>query len=146
MAEHKIQSNDGALHLTLHRVPKALGALRRHWAPDALAVSFKLETDEALLIKKSARAIADHGVHVVVANELHSRKDVVYLVAPKQGSGGVESTSNGEVRDDGNDMHVEVTKVMRPEDDPVIENVLVERIVAAHQRHMAAAGAQGGGV
>lgn len=29
-----------------------LGVLRREWAPDALAVSFKLETDEQLLLDK----------------------------------------------------------------------------------------------
>lgn len=48
-AEHKIQSRDGPLELHLDRVPKALGTLRALWAPDALVVSFKLETDEALL-------------------------------------------------------------------------------------------------
>ena len=34
------------------QVPKMLGVLRRRWAPEALAVSFKLETDQALLIDK----------------------------------------------------------------------------------------------
>ncbi len=34
------------------QVPKMLGVLRRQWAPEALTVSFKLETDEALLIDK----------------------------------------------------------------------------------------------
>lgn len=30
-----------------------LGVLRRDWAPEALAVSFKLETDEQLLLDKA---------------------------------------------------------------------------------------------
>ena len=34
------------------QVPKMLGALRRAWAPEAFIVSFKLETDEGLLISK----------------------------------------------------------------------------------------------
>ena len=35
------------------QVPKMLGMLRREWAPEALAVSFKLETDEQLLVDKA---------------------------------------------------------------------------------------------
>lgn len=38
------------------QVPKMLGALRRDWCPRALIVSFKLETDDALLIRKARLA------------------------------------------------------------------------------------------
>ena len=34
------------------QVPKMLGSLRHVWAPEAFLVSFKLETDEGLLIRK----------------------------------------------------------------------------------------------
>ena len=34
------------------QVPKMLGSLRHKWAPEAFLVSFKLETDEGLLISK----------------------------------------------------------------------------------------------
>ena len=34
------------------QVPKMLGSLRHVWAPEAFLVSFKLETDEKLLISK----------------------------------------------------------------------------------------------
>lgn len=34
------------------QVPKMLGTLRSTWAPDAFIVSFKLETDEQILISK----------------------------------------------------------------------------------------------
>lgn len=119
-----------------------LGTLRRAWCPAAMLVSFKLETDEQILLRKvrggggsvAARgaglrsdaclasacmsrplalhlaavllasqcapsaaallpcrclsqawgAIEAHGVHLVVANELHSRKDRVWLVARGQ--------------------------------------------------------------
>ena len=36
----------------MSQVPKMLGVLRRAWAPEAFVVSFKLETDEGLLINK----------------------------------------------------------------------------------------------
>lgn len=34
------------------QVPKMLALLRHRWAPEAFAVSFKLETDESILISK----------------------------------------------------------------------------------------------
>ena len=80
MAEHKIQSSDGPLQLNLQRTPKVLGLLRHDWCPQAMIVSFKLETDEPLLLSKAKRAIEVYDVHLVVANMLHTRKDTVYLV------------------------------------------------------------------
>ena len=34
------------------QVPKMLGVLKHVWAPEAFVVSFKLETDENILLKK----------------------------------------------------------------------------------------------
>eukprot|EP00798_Chlamydomonas_sp_ICE-L_P011496 gene11496-34213_t len=51
LAEHKIQSSGGPLALSLHKVPKMLGLLTQQWAPKAMVVSFKLETDPDILIK-----------------------------------------------------------------------------------------------
>lgn len=75
LAEHKLQSRDGALAMNLQNVPKCLGLLRHEWAPCAFHVSFKLETDKALLIRKAQASIAAYGMHCVVANMLHTRKD-----------------------------------------------------------------------
>ena len=47
-----------------------LGQLTTVWAPRAFVVSFKLETDANILVKKAAGAIANYGVHLVVANLL----------------------------------------------------------------------------
>lgn len=54
-------------------MPKVLGTLRKEWCPEAFAVSFKLETDEGLLLQKAQGAIDRYGVHSVVANLLHDR-------------------------------------------------------------------------
>jgi phosphopantothenoylcysteine synthetase/decarboxylase len=75
LPEHKIQSRDGELNLELQQVPKCLGLLRNEWAPTALHVSFKLETDEQLLLQKSKASITRYGVHCVVANELNTRTE-----------------------------------------------------------------------
>lgn len=59
MEEHKIQSgahSDG-LHLHLKTVPKCLTLVRREWAPQSFVVSFKLETDPDMLLKKAYAAI-----------------------------------------------------------------------------------------
>ncbi|KAL6767617.1 COAB1 [Auxenochlorella protothecoides x Auxenochlorella symbiontica] len=79
MVEHKI-SGAGPLVLELQKVPKLLGELTSVWAPHATVVSFKLETDEEVLLTKAKAAIQKYGVDAVLANELHSRKERVTLL------------------------------------------------------------------
>jgi phosphopantothenate-cysteine ligase len=57
-----------------------LAPLVKHWVPGAFVVSFKLETDENLLIKKAKKALDTYQHRIVVANLLHSRKERVILV------------------------------------------------------------------
>lgn len=119
LATHKIQSRAGPLTLTLTPVPKLLGVLRRQWAPRAFVVSFKLETDWDLLRSKAQQAIDKYGVHLVVANELHSRFDEVLLIPNAQGGKGGERV------------------VERPKDDPDIESTLVDAVAGVHFKFIA---------
>jgi phosphopantothenate-cysteine ligase len=101
--EHKIQSReeeenggddagDGAtsrgdgdgkdLILRLRPVPKALGVLRSEWAPHGFVVSFKLETDPAVLRTKAGRAMDQYGSHLVIGNLLQSRHEKVWVLSP----------------------------------------------------------------
>lgn len=48
-----MQSGHGAPTISLQLVPKMLAPLVSLWVPNAFVVSFKLETDENLLIIKS---------------------------------------------------------------------------------------------
>lgn len=82
LSDHKIQSREGSLKLDLQVVPKALGILKEKWAPKAFVVSFKLETDDNILLEKAKGAIQKYHVHAVVANILHLRKKTVKLVQP----------------------------------------------------------------
>jgi len=116
MAEHKIPSSGGNLTLSLDKVPKCLGILRREWAPRGLVVSFKLETDRNVLMDKAEAAVETYGVDMVVANVLHERNERVYLVS-RGNVGGAE-----EVRCRG--------------DDTEIEEHLVDRVIALHYEHM----------
>ncbi|EIE89907.1 hypothetical protein RO3G_14618 [Rhizopus delemar RA 99-880] len=66
MVEHKIQSSDGGLTLTLDQVPKFLKPL--------------LETDANLLVPKARQALTRYGHQVVIGNMLATRKQTVTLI------------------------------------------------------------------
>eukprot|EP00761_Pharyngomonas_kirbyi_P014468 gb/GECH01014498.1/.p1 GENE.gb/GECH01014498.1/~~gb/GECH01014498.1/.p1 ORF type:complete len:308 (+),score=77.96 gb/GECH01014498.1/:1-924(+) len=81
MSEHKIQSGSSEkLQIELHSVPKVLGAIKSEWNPYALLISFKLETDEDLLISKAQSSVEKYGVDIVVANMLQNYKYRVTLL------------------------------------------------------------------
>ncbi|KAF2747460.1 phosphopantothenate-cysteine ligase-like protein [Sporormia fimetaria CBS 119925] len=106
MVEHKIQSNEEfsqsslipptaavdttkgsairthgkSLIIDLEPVPKFLKQLVDGWAPDAMIVSFKLETDPAMLVKKAKYALKKYSHHLVIGNLLMTRKwEVVFI-------------------------------------------------------------------
>lgn len=102
MVEHKIQSNEeflsksgdqdasakkqaarthgNSLVIDLDPVPKFLKQLVDVWAPDAIIVSFKLETDPSILVKKAEYALNKYAHHLVIGNLLTTRKwEVVFV-------------------------------------------------------------------
>ncbi|XP_078580376.1 phosphopantothenate--cysteine ligase-like [Branchiostoma floridae x Branchiostoma japonicum] len=80
LPEHKIQSADGPLQITMQMTPKMLSPLVKEWAPQAFTVSFKLETDTSILIKKAKQALQKYSHQVVIANILETRKKTVTIV------------------------------------------------------------------
>jgi len=113
LSQHKIQSNSG-LQLNLKQVPKMLRSVTSLWAKDCYIVSFKLETDHDILIKKAKDAIEKYRVNLVVANQLDTRRDVVYLLTPS----------------DENDRNI--VKVVRPKECELIEPSFINEIVKQH--------------
>ncbi|KAK4543451.1 hypothetical protein LTR36_005594 [Oleoguttula mirabilis] len=107
MVEHKIQSSedfhqdamtngqggrapaahmDGkSLMIDLDPVPKFLKQLVDAWAPQSMIVSFKLETDPALLAKKARYALEKYAHHLVIGNMLSTRKWEVLFVSADGG-------------------------------------------------------------
>lgn len=81
MPKHKIQSS-GAPKISLELVPKILKPLVSSWVPQAFVVSFKLETDDSLLIAKSRESLMKYNHRLVIANMLHTRKTRVVFVTP----------------------------------------------------------------
>ena len=107
MVEHKIQSSEEfherlpngesgrppAAHMEEKRliidldpVPKFLKLLVDGWAPRAMIISFKLETDPSILADKARHALKKYSHHLVIGNLLNTRKWEVLFVS----SGGGE--------------------------------------------------------
>ncbi|KAJ1527471.1 hypothetical protein ONE63_007444 [Megalurothrips usitatus] len=80
MPTHKIQSQDGVPTIHLELVPKILQPLVSLWVPSAYVVSFKLETDENILIKKARSALNTYKHKIVIGNLLQSRRNRVVFV------------------------------------------------------------------
>ena len=83
MPTHKIQSNVNGLELKLKPAPKLLGKLKAEWCPSAFICSFKLETDQDLLIKKCKQSLDRYKHHLVIGNILEERKHKVTILNAK---------------------------------------------------------------
>ena len=124
-AEHKIQSSDNkenGLTLRLKPVPKTIGLLRSQWAPSAFCVSFKLETDSAILREKAERAVKSYGVHLVIGNILETRYDKVWILCPE--------TQRSKNPDDPKQWQFEEISRMSPADD--LEDLILDKVVESH--------------
>jgi phosphopantothenoylcysteine synthetase/decarboxylase len=83
IADHKIQSHGSSkLIMDLDPVPKFLKRLVERWTPGAMIVSFKLETDDNLLIGKARQALERYSHQLVIGNLLQTRKHRVVFVTP----------------------------------------------------------------
>ncbi|XP_003706167.2 phosphopantothenoylcysteine synthetase [Megachile rotundata] len=80
LAVHKISSEEPQT-IALQLVPKVLAPLVSLWVPRAYVVSFKLETDENLLIAKARNALNRYKHNLVIANMLQTRKQQVTIVS-----------------------------------------------------------------
>lgn len=145
MAEHKIQSGDlpdplsedspapastttkagngRKLVIDLDPVPKFLKRLVERWAPDGMIVSFKLETDSRILLKKCHQALERYQHNLVIGNLLSTRKHEVVFVQPGQ---------KGEYVDE----WVRVPIAGEGEDQLEIESEIVPKVVRLHEEIM----------
>lgn len=118
MVEHKIQSNEEfsqthahetahatarlpaartegrKLVIDLEPVPKFLKQLVDGWAPDGIIVSFKLETDPSILVKKAKYALEKYSHHLVIGNLLSTRKWEVVFVSRMDGEKWIRVPAN----------------------------------------------------
>ncbi|CAF1127109.1 unnamed protein product [Rotaria sordida] len=79
LTEHKIPSGQNELIIRLKPVPKLLGSIKGEYAPDALIVSFKLETDEKILEEKCLQSADKYNQDIIIGNLLKTRRDQVRI-------------------------------------------------------------------
>lgn len=109
MPKHKIQAQpSGRLVVDLEAVPKFLRRLVDSWAPQAMIVSFKLETDNSILIKKATEALRRYHHQLVIGNLLQTRKNEVVFVTPD----GLESWVR--LSDDKKDKNTDIESLIIP--------------------------------
>lgn len=116
VSEHKIQSNGGhggKLIVDLDPVPKFLRRLVDEWTPGAMIVSFKLETDESILLKKAKTALDRYSHQLVIGNLLQHRKTHVIFVTPES------------------DVDISLTPE-QVEKDVEIESLIIPKVVQMH--------------
>ncbi|TRY91490.1 hypothetical protein DNTS_029470 [Danionella cerebrum] len=118
MPEHKIQSSNGPLQISMKMVPKMLSPLVKDWAPQAFIVSFKLETNPSILLEKAQHALETYKHQAVVANVLDTRRGYVVVVTK-------DTHYELVLTDD------EVTKKME------IEDKIVSKLTSAHTHFIA---------
>ncbi|ARF02690.1 SWPV1-087 [Shearwaterpox virus] len=80
MPEHKIDSTGEEITIKMKTVPKMLSHLVNDWAPNAFVVSFKLETDDSIVIKKARDALTKYKHHAVIANLMKDRRTNVVII------------------------------------------------------------------
>ncbi|WVR07514.1 hypothetical protein IAU60_004556 [Kwoniella sp. DSM 27419] len=157
VAEHKIQSSKGTLSLEMDQVPKVLRPLVQEWTPEGYIVSFKLETDQELLIPKARMALSRYGHQLVIGNDLHKRKyEVVFVERPAavsrlpEGGDDQDQRESSSVKgDDAGEDHYQETW-LRLDDlkreregsgitgEVEIEEMIVSQLVDRHDRWIAA--------
>lgn len=71
---------DGGLQVKLSPVPKFLSRITHNWCPGAFVTSFKLETDQKILLYKCELSLLKYGQALVIGNLLQTRKDEVVFV------------------------------------------------------------------
>lgn len=147
---HKIQSASGPLELKLSLVPKALKPLTQRWCPSAFIVSFKLETDAAIVLTKARGALAKYSHSLVIANLLETRRHEVWFVHPKpqQQQQHTSCSTRASANTDpelgiGTEAELDATGVERlviSEDQEKkgyeLESLIIDRLVALHAAHM----------
>ncbi|KAF9269392.1 DFP-domain-containing protein [Marasmius fiardii PR-910] len=136
LSEHKIQSGKGNLSIEMDQVPKILKPMVEEWSRDGFIVSFKLETDQTLLIPKAQAALERYGHQVVIGNDLHRRKfEVVFVSSSPSVTGKTEPSPAGQAASASN----KAVRWLRLDPQIVeqgkeIEEDIVAELVKRHQR------------
>ncbi|MCJ1407354.1 hypothetical protein MMC19_001425 [Ptychographa xylographoides] len=166
LSEHKIQSTDVGsdrvdegsqkkqddktsqapgrkLVIDLDPVPKFLKHLVDGWAPEGMIVSFKLETDPALLVSKCRTALERYAHHLVIGNLLYSRSWEVVFVTSGAGERWIRIPTHRRIKSISAPFGVSSTANNHNEafadSSPLeIESLIVPEVADMHRHHIEA--------
>lgn len=139
------------LIIDLDPVPKFLKNLVDGWAPEGMIVSFKLETDPAILVQKAKYSLDRYQHHLVIGNLLATRKWEVVFVAPgskdqwirvprskrKRTFGGVEDLIGAAARGaEVGDEPLNPNELPDGEPELEIESLIIPAVEALHTSHI----------
>ncbi|KAL8413611.1 hypothetical protein RB594_005032 [Gaeumannomyces avenae] len=172
MAEHKIQStnaldpdpgaDDGEtfdnfdssprvprskrLVVDLDPVPKFLKNLVDGWAPQGMIVSFKLETDPAILVHKARYSLDRYQHHLVIGNLLATRKWEVVFVAPAcpdrwirlptAAAAAAAAAASSQATSASEERPIDPAALPDGDPDLEIESLIIPAVQELHSRHM----------
>lgn len=133
------------LVIDLDPVPKFLKSLVDGWAPRGMIVSYKLETDPAILVGKARGSLARFQHHLVIGNLLATRKWEVVFVAPgledrwlRVGRAG----GGGDAWTDDEGRRLRAGEVPQGEPEREIEALIIPSVRELHDRHVREANAK----
>lgn len=121
------------LVIDLDPVPKFLKKLVEAWAPDAMIISFKLETDPSLLLYKCRQSLDRYSHHLVIGNLLSTRKNEVVFV-DHQGEQWIRLPHKGESEGSGAIATGQHPIVEGEEEE--IESIIIPQCVRRHEELM----------
>ncbi|KAG6006975.1 hypothetical protein E4U21_006495 [Claviceps maximensis] len=139
------------LIVDLDPVPKFLKNLVDGWAPQGMIVSYKLETDPAILVRKARYSLERYQHHLVIGNLLSTRKWEVVFVSPRREDRWLrvspsppQAQARSTAAEDG-EPSTAAHRPLRPEDlppgdpDVEIEKLIIPAVAALHDEHIAGA-------
>ena len=130
--------DSGELTLTLHPVPKVIPLIREAWAPHAFCVTFKLETDKAILYDKAKIAMKRYNVHLVIGNILATRHEQVWLVEKEDPP--IDSTTSNTENDSNSDNYT-MMEISRASSETKtldeLEDAMISEVVQKHFEYIA---------
>ncbi|TLD07092.1 hypothetical protein PgNI_10677 [Pyricularia grisea] len=139
------------LIVDLDPVPKFLKNLVDGWAPQGMIVSFKLETDPAILVHKARYSLDRYQHHLVIGNLLSTRKWEVVFVAPgaadrwirvptgrRRGSvsGREDMVGAAEAKMREAEMPLDPASLPEGEPEMEIESLIIPAVDELHTRHI----------
>ncbi|KAI0845863.1 DNA/pantothenate metabolism flavoprotein [Daldinia vernicosa] len=138
------------LIVDLDPVPKFLKNLVDGWAPEGMIVSFKLETDPAILVHKAKYSLERYQHHLVIGNLLSTRKWEVVFVAPNQEDNwirvpihqrkktlsGVEEFTGASDQKSGENEPLDPATLPEGEPEIEIESLIIPAVEELHSKHI----------